>query len=353
MTLTVDHVEDRLLLAAQRGDDSAFSTLVEPRRSELHAHCYRMLASLDDADDAVQEALLRAWRALPQFEGRSSLRTWLFRIATRTALDIATGHARRELPTTFGDPAPEGARPGEPAMEIPWMTPYPIAPPMATHGDPEQHVTSREHIELAFVAALQHLPVHQRAVYILRVVLAFSATETASILDTSVASVNSALQRARSRVASLVPTVSQASELAALGEPAIRALAERYAQAIEQADVTSLLSLLTEDATWSMPPLTSWYRGHASVSRFLEGDVFKNRWRHELTWANGQMAVAGYLFDTQRAAYGPAALDVLQLRDGRIASVTGFLTFEMLAPAEAVNPGRSLRFDRFGLPESK
>jgi RNA polymerase sigma-70 factor, ECF subfamily len=351
MTLTVEQHEDHLLLAAQRGDDGAFASLVEPRRPELHAHCYRMLASLDDADDAVQEALLRAWRALPRFEARSSLRTWLFRIATRTALDIAAGRARRELPTSFGEPADEGDRPGEPATEIPWMSPYPARPPVASHGDPEQYVTSREHIELAFVAALQHLPPLQRAVYILRVVLAFQATETATMLETSVAAVNSALQRARARVASLVPVASQAAELAAVGEPGVRELAARYARAIEQGDVTALLSLLSEDASWSMPPLTAWFRGRASVARFLQEDVFPHQWRHELTWANGQLAVAGYLYDAEEEAFMPTVIDVLELRDGHITSVTGFLTFKGTPAERSVRHDPIRFFRRFELPE--
>ena len=350
MTLAVERDDERLLGAAQRGDDAAFATLVAPRRAELHAHCYRMLASIDDADDAVQEALVRAWRALPRFEARSSLRTWLFRIATRTALDIATGRARRELPVSFGEPTPDGVHPGEPSTEVPWMTPYPVGPLLGSLGDPEAHVAAREHIELAFVAALQHLPAPQRAAFILRVVLDFSAAETAVILETTVAAVNSSLQRARARIAVLLPEGSQALELGSLGEERVRQLAARYARAIELSDVDALLELLTEDVSWSMPPLTSWYRGRASVASFLTGDVLPNTWRHELAWANGQLAVAGYLLDAERRSFLPAALDVLELRGGRVASVTGFLTLYDEPRSDPEAPRVPL-FSRFGLPD--
>lgn len=329
--------EEALVAAAQQGDEGAFETLVRSRRGELHRHCYRLLASPDDADDAVQEAIVRAWRSLEGFEHRSSFRTWLFRITTNVALDIAKARSRRELPVGFSPPSD-----GElaDAADLPWIGPIPVAPSMSS---PEGAVEARESIELAYVAALQHLPARQRAAFILRDVLAFTAEETASILETTTASVTSALQRARSALR--VPTVSQQTELASLGDVAVRALAARYASAIESADIAALLALLTEDVSWSMPPVPSWYRGSDDVRRFLTRFVFPERWAHVTTWANGQLAVAGYLMGSH-GAFVPAALDVLELRAGSIASVTGFLTGEAL-PAHQQVLGL---FDRFDLP---
>jgi RNA polymerase sigma-70 factor, ECF subfamily len=351
--MSLDTSQEQVLLhAAQGGDGEAFRALVEGRRVELHAHCYRMLASSDDADDAVQEALLRAWRALPRFEGRSSVRTWLFRITTNTALDIVSGRARRELPIQFGPPIGSGEPPGDPATEVPWIGPYAAPDPKASHGLPEARYAVRESIELAFVAALQHLPAHQRAVFILREALGFSAADTATVLDSTVAAVNSALQRARTRVDARLPKVSQQEELRLLGDGAARELASRYARAIEESDIDALLALLTADVTWSMPPLASWYRGHEHVAAFLRGSVFPERWRHVTTHANGQLAVAGYLFDAHRSSFVAGALDVLDLRGGRVAAVTGFLTTAALTFEERELHGaaRGL-FERFGLPE--
>lgn len=331
--------EDVLITAAQRGDGDAFAQLVLTRRRELHAHCYRLLASADDADDAVQVAMTRAWMGLARFERRSSFRTWLFRITTNAALDIARKRARRELPIGYAQ-ASAGAL-ADP-LEIPWIGPYP--------GDatstPESAYEARETLELAYVAALQHLPPRQRAVLVLRDVLEFSAAETASILETTTASVTSALQRARASLGARRPGVTQQTELASLGDAAVRELAARYADAIERADLVALLALLTEDVSWSMPPIPSWYCGQEDVSQFLTRFVFPERWAHVTTSANGQLAVAGYIFDDDRGAFVPAALDVLELRDGSVAAVTGFLTGEAL--------GERLRqaglFARFGLP---
>lgn len=339
--------EALLLWAAQRGDEDAFRSLVAVRRTELHAHCYRMLASFDDADDAVQDALLRAWRALPTFEHRSSLRTWLFKIATNSALDIASRRRRRELPIDLGPASGSGA-PGGTSRDVAWIGPYPGA---TTSVEPEASYAARESIELAYVAALQFVPVHQRAVFILREALGFPASETARILDVSVASVNNALQRARRQLRDRLPTVSQAEELAALGDAAVRELAARYARAIEQADLDALLALLAEDASWSMPPLRSWYKGRADVSRFLCDFVFPERWLHRVTWANGQIAVAGYLYEHATNRYEAAALDVLDLKDHKIVAVTGFLTDRALSPEERVAVGAPTAFfPRFGLP---
>jgi RNA polymerase sigma-70 factor (ECF subfamily) len=344
--------EQQLIRSAKDGDDVAFRSLVEQRRAELHAHCYRILASADDADDAVQDTLLRAWRALPQFESRSSLRTWLFKIASNAALDIALRRTRRELPIEFGPPSGSGKPLGGPITEIAWIGPY--AEPDATwQSHPDSSYATRESIELAYVAALQHLPAHQRAVFLLREVLGFRAAETAEILDTSVAAVNSSLQRARAGLSGRIPKVTQAVELQSVGDVALAELAARYARAIEEADIDGLLSLLTDDISWSMPPITSWYRGREEVAEFLVGYVFPERWRHLTTRANGQLAVAGYLFDPAEKSFLPGALDVLELRDGRVAAVTGFLTYAALTPLEReTHTVPSRLFDRFGLPES-
>jgi RNA polymerase sigma-70 factor, ECF subfamily len=343
--------EQELLRAAKEGDEESFRALVEGRRAELHAHCYRMLASPDDADDAVQEALVRAWKALPRFEGRSSIRTWLYKITTNTALDIASGRSRRELPIGFGPSAGFGEMPGDPITEIAWMGPYPDRD-FDSPDLPESRYAARETIELAYVAALQHLPAPQRAVFILREVLGFRAVETAELLDTSVAAVNSSLQRARVQLSGRLPEVSQASEMLAMGDRAIRELASQYARAIEESDIELLLSLLTEDASWSMPPLVSWFRGRGDVAEFLRTDVLPMRWRHAATSANGQLAVAGYLFDAEANCFVSAALDVLELRAGRVAGVTGFLTIAGLSEDGRGNyqAGWGL-FERFGLPE--
>ena len=324
--------------------------LVKPLRSELHRHCYRMLGSPDDADDAVQEALIRAWRALPRFRADASIRTWMFKITTNTALDVAKSRARRELPVDLGAPH----RPDEPfssaVTEIAWIAPYPTSY-LGTGRDPEASLIARETIELAYVNALQHMPVHQRAVFILRDVLAFRASEVAEILDTSVPAVNSSLQRARAILADRAPA-SQAEELGKLGEAGVRELAAKYASAIERADIDALLALLTQDVSWSMPPEPGWFRGAVDVAQFLRADVFPQRWRHLTTSANGQLAVAGYIFDSGSEDFIACALDVLEIRGGLVAAVTGFLTpFAMGPDYQWPEDAHRGLFERFGLPE--
>jgi RNA polymerase sigma-70 factor, ECF subfamily len=322
--------EQTLLRAASDGDRRAFDELVRVRRRELHAHCYRMLGSADDADDAVQETMLRAWKGLGAFEHRSSVRTWLYRIATNASLDISGRRSRRELPVDFGPSSHEGA-PGDAHVEVPWIGPYVTASPRVA---PDVATETRESVELAYIAALQYLPPNQRAAYLLCEALDFSAADAAATLNTTVAAVNSALQRARRAVRDRLPATSQREELARLGDDAVRDLASRYAHAIETADITALLALLTVDATWSMPPIASWYRGHRDVARFLTTTVFAERWRHTVTWANDQLAVAGYIYDTDRDCFVACALDVLDLEGGLIRSVTGFLTIEGLTAEE-------------------
>ena len=325
-------------------DEDAYRRLVEPHRAELHAHCYRMLGSVHEAEDALQEALVRAWRGLERFEGRSSLRSWLYRIATNACLDAAQRRERRVLPVDYGPSADPHDSPGAPLVESVWVEPYP---------DADVEVEHRESVELAFVAALQHLPPNQRATLLLREVLGFSAREVAETLDTTVASVNSALQRAREAVESRVPERSQQETLRALGDERLRALVEQYTAALQSGEVDRVLALLTEDAAWSMPPLPGWFRGHEAVAGFLTGYPLQERWRHVPTRANGQLAIGCYMWDEARGTFAAAVLDVLTLRDDRIEQVTGFIApwvFARFGETEGVMTPDA--FARFGLPES-
>ena len=351
------HTDEQVLLdSARRGDEEAFGRLVESHRPELQGHCYRMLASVHDAEDAVQDALLRAWRGLARFEGRSSVRTWLFTIATNTAIDTAERRSRRELPLDLGPATAPGRGPGEPLFETLWLEPCPdsmVGP--SRRASPEARYEVRESVELAFVSALQHIPARQRAVLVLRDVFAFSAAEVADMLDTTVAAVNSALQRAH-LAATRLPERSQQVVLGALGDEKIRHLAARYGEAIERGDIETLLSMMTEEASWAMPPLPGWYRGPVAIADFLRRDVFPERWRHRATRASGQLAVGGYLFDADRGCYVAGALDVLTLDGDRIAQVTGFLTWEQRTGTETGSGTGDYRFGdtgvfpRFGLP---
>ena len=315
-----------LLAAAREGDEAAFGRLVEPHRRELFAHCYRMLGSLHDTEDALQDALLRAWRSLDGFDGRSSLRAWLYRIATNTSLDVI---ARRKkapvLPADHGPPAERWEDPPE-VESVLWLQPLP-------DDDYEQ----RESVELAFVAALQHLPPNQRAALILRDVLGFTAPEVAEAMATSEASVKSALQRARSAMEERVPDRSQQSTLGALGDARIRRIVQSYTDALESGDVTAVVDLLAEEATWSMPPYAVWFAGLESIAAFLVAAPLTKRWRHLPASANGQPAVGCFIWDPQRETFAAEVIDVLTLRDdGAIAAVTSFIDPQL--------------FPRFGLP---
>jgi RNA polymerase sigma-70 factor (ECF subfamily) len=346
--------EHELLAAAQRGDEGAFRDLVEPLRPELHAHCYRMLGSVHDAEDALQEVMLRAWRGLSDFEGRSSLRSWLYRIATNTSLNVIEKRPKRALPIDYGPAADPHDAPGEPLVESVWVEPYPDDKVGLEDGfaAPEATYEQRESVELAFVAALQHLPANQRAALILREVLGFSAREVAESLETSVASVNSALQRARKTVDEKLPAQSQQATLRAVGDEHLREIVEGYMEALQQGDVDSMVTLLTEDAAWSMPPLPGWYHGHEAVAAFLTDYPMRERWRHVPTRASGQLAVGCYMWNEERESYVAAVLDVLTLRGMRIAGVTGFLSpwvFQRFG--EATGSMTPEAFRRFGLPD--
>ena len=328
-------------------DDAAFADLVAPYRGELHAHCYRMLGSAHDAEDALQETLLRAWRALARFEGRSSLRSWLYTIATNTCLTQLQRRPGRTLPVDFGPAADAAGGLGVPPEETVWLEPYP---------DDGLGYEQREGVELAFIAALQHLPATQRAVLILREVLGFSAAETAEVLDTTVASVNSALQRARKAVEERTPERSQQATLRELGDERLRAIVERFMDAMRRADVDAVVAMLAEDVAWSMPPLSVWFGGRDSVRAFLASRPLSGewRWRHLPASANGQAAVGTYHWDEASGAYLPFALELLTLEGDRIRQITSFITRtsdldDFSRWPEAPLDGR-LDFTAFGLP---
>jgi RNA polymerase sigma-70 factor (TIGR02960 family) len=300
------------LAAARAGSEEAFERLVAPYRAGLEAHCYRMVGSVHDAEDLVQESLIRAWRGLGGFDGREPIRPWLYAIATNRCLTLLSGRRRRELPTDL-----------EAGGEPTWLEPYPDE--RLDRGpetrSPEAAYVARESVELAFVAALQRLPARQRAVLLLCDVLGFSAREAAAALEVTTATVTSALQRARQR-ASRTHTRSQQAELAALGDDGVRALAARYAAAWEGGDVDAIVSMLAEDARYSMPPIPQWYEGREAIRAFLAGPLAE-RWRFRPVRANGQLAFATYAWDG--SSWVPCGLDLLALRGGQVAEVVSFL----------------------------
>ena len=353
-----------LLDAARAGDESAYAALVQPLRGELHAHCYRMLGSVHDADDALQDALVSAWRGLARFQARSSVRTWLYTITTNACLLLIRRRPQRVLPIDYGPPVDRDAPTGEPLVESVWVEPYPDEafglPDTAVA--PEARYELRESVELAFVAALQHLPATQRAVLILREVLGFSAKEVAEALDTTVASVNSALQRARASIEERVPDQTQQVAARSLGDEAVSELVGRYVDAWERCDVDAFVSLLTEDATFAMPPLASWYRGREEIRAWaaessLSGDW---RWRTVAASANAQPALGFYAWDDPEGAYLAFALNVLTLRGRQVSDVIAFIvrTTDVPDPSafgrwpeQAADPERlAAAFGRFGLP---
>ena len=318
---------------AREGDDAAFARIVEPHRRELQAHCYRMLGSVHDAEDALQDALVRAWRNLAGFEGRSSVRAWLYKISTNVCLTAIERRGRRALPYDFG-PAGVGGPLDPPATEIDWLEPYPDALVDDGRAAPHARYEQRESVELAFVAALQHLPGNQRAALLLMEVLGFSAAEVATMMVTTTASVNSAVQRARATLAAKVTGPSQQRTLRALPDAALAATVARYTSALEAGDADALVGLLTADVTWSMPPSAAWYRGIAAVSAFLHQGPLGVAWRHVPAHANGQLAVGCYLWDADESLWRGGVLDVLTLaEDGRIAEVTAFIGAEHIAAA--------------------
>jgi RNA polymerase sigma-70 factor (TIGR02960 family) len=332
MMTGVNHVdappEPELLACARQGDAAAFEALIAGYRRELHAHCYRMLGSVLDAEDALQESLLAAWRGLPSFEGRSSLRAWLYRVSTNACLRLIARRPRRLLSADHGPPRRDTGDLGELVAGPVWLEPWPgeEAPASgAGDADPAASYLRRESVELAFIAALQYLPGTQRAVLILREVLEFSAAEVAHILDTTPAAVNSALQRARKAVRQRVPPAAQRAELEALGADGQRELVDAFVSAWERADVAALLELLAQDARFAMPPLPAWFHGREDIGRFCRERMFDTPWRLLPIRANGQLAFACYQGDRRGGPFRLSAINVVTLRDGRIAELTGFI----------------------------
>ncbi|WP_067716917.1 sigma-70 family RNA polymerase sigma factor [Nocardia yamanashiensis] len=310
-------------------DTEEFALRTMPYRRELLAHCYRMVGSVDDAEDLVQETLLRAWRGYPEFEGRASVRTWLYRIATNTCLNALEHSSRRVLPSGLGDPTEYRGRIGPDSDSVPWLQPIPDAYLETT--DPEAIVAARHGTRLALIAAWQCLPPKQRAVLILRDVLHWKATEVASLLDTTPTAVNSSLQRAH---ATLADSATDADRITEPDDPMLRAVLDRYAAAFESLDMDALAQLLKEDVVWEMPPIREWFAGRPSVVHLIAtqcpsqaGDV-----RMIPTAANGQPAFAMYLNGEAHS------IQVLTATPTGIERVTAFHGPE--------------RFEPFGLPKS-
>jgi RNA polymerase sigma-70 factor (ECF subfamily) len=309
---------------------------LEQHRVELTAYCYRMLASSFEAEDAVQDTLVRAWRSIDRFEGRAALRTWLYRIATNVCLDMLSGRERRARPMDLGPAQSCESPPGPTLPEVTWIQPIPDSHVLPAGGDPAELAVSRETIRLAFVAALQHLPPRQRAVLILREVLRWKATEVAELLDTSVASVNSSLQRARSTLATT--DVSATDPAPALDESQ-QALLARYVDAFQRYDMKALTSLLREDATQSMPPYKLWLSGRDDILGWWFGTgIGCSGSRLIPTVANGSPAFGQYKPGGPDGSYTPWALQVLELSGEGIAEFTFFLDTETLFPLFGLPP---------------
>jgi RNA polymerase sigma-70 factor (ECF subfamily) len=323
-------LQGELLAAAREGDEQAFGRLVEAHRRELHAHCYRMLGSVHDAEDAFQDAMLRSWRGLSRLEDGGSLRAWLYKIATNACLDAIARRPKRVIPVDYGPAAdPHDGPAQQPVVESVWVEPYPDEQLGLEDGyaAPEARYEQREAVELAFVAALQHLPPNQRAALILREVLGYSASEAAEALDTTTASINSALQRARKLVDERLPEESQQATLRTLGDERLAEIVQSYMDAMDHDDVDGVVAMLAEDASWSMPPLASWFKGLDALSEFLvRGPLSRRfRWRRIATRANGQPAVAAYTWHESEQAYLPFALDVIAFEGAKIHDVVSFI----------------------------
>jgi RNA polymerase sigma-70 factor, ECF subfamily len=329
-------VETAHLAAARSGNQLAFGELVEPYRHELEVHCYRLLGSFHDAEEIVQETLLRAWRRLDNFEGRAPIRAWLYKIATNACFDVIRARPRRTLPIVAHPATDPDAPFAPPAAESLWLEPFPDDLLAGVATSPEARYDIYESISLAFLAVLQLLPHRQRAVLVLRDVLSWRAQEVAELLDMTVPAVNSALHRARatlerdgvhSRDAQLPPD-----------DPAVRVLLDRYVRAWEAADMKGLIALLREDAAYSMPPIPTWYRGRAAISAFLGAHVFgtledtlPRAWRLRQTRANGQPALALFRRNPSGVGYSAVGLQLLRFEAALIAEVTTFLDPRLVA----------------------
>jgi RNA polymerase sigma-70 factor (ECF subfamily) len=346
--------DDPAVAAARAGDESAFAALFARHRGELRVHCYRMLGSFDESEDLVQETFLRAWKGLDGFQGRSTPRAWLYRIATNACLDALDGRARRALPhqlTGPTDPAAAPPDPGVPTTEVAWLQPFPdrlYEPAAPGDAEPDAVAVGRETIELAFLAAIQHLPPRQRAVLILRDVLGWPAKQTAALLEGSVASTNSALQRARATLRDHLP--ERRLDWAPSARPTARerAVLRRYMDAVERADLAAVAELLARDVRTTMPPYPVWFQGRDAVLAALAASwdsgspEYVGRFRMVPTGANHQPALAAYVRAPGGPAYRAFALAVLRIEDERIAEITAFHDpglFPAFGLATALPPG--------------
>ncbi|HET7794564.1 MAG TPA: RNA polymerase subunit sigma-70 [Rhizobacter sp.] len=307
--------EAEWLSRARAGDAEAFDRLMAPQHRQLHTHCYRMLGSPVDADDALQETLLAAWRGLAAFESRSALGTWLYRIATHVCLRMIARRPRRMTSPDHGAAFQATADLGEAVAGAAWLEPLPDE----ERADPLAALQRREHVALAFVAALQHLPGTQRAVLLLREVLGYSAAEAAEMLHTSVASVNSALQRAQATVKARTPAAAPQ----VLGDE--RDLLQRFVSAWERRDIAAMVGLLAEDARFTMPPLPAWFEGRRFVEKFFAERVFETPWRLLPLRGNGQPGFACYMQALGDDRLRPGGVVLLRLRDGLVASIDSFI----------------------------
>jgi RNA polymerase sigma-70 factor, ECF subfamily len=323
-----------------------FARLTEPLRAELLAHCYRMLGSVHDAEDQVQETLIRAWRSYGEFEGRASLRTWLYRIATNACLRALENRSRRPLPSGLGGPGQDADAPLAPARpEVPWLQPFPdarLGTGSADPADPADVAVSRASLRLALIAALQYLPPRQRAVLIFRDVLGWRAAEVADLLGTTTAAVNSTLQRARAQLRLVAPAQASIREPA---DRAVRDLLARYAAAFETADIAALTALLREDAVLEMPPQPTWFAGRDQIARFMAARVLRRPGDFRLipTTANGQPALAAYLRDSG-GVLRAHAIQVLTVGSSGVTRIVSFNDPELLAVfgLPAVFPGAAV-----------
>lgn len=315
--------------------DDDFLRLADPYRRELLAHCYRMLGSVHDAEDLVQETYLRAWRSYDKFEGRSSLRTWLHRIATTTCLTALESRGKRPLPTGLGAPSSNPAESPTYQPEVTWLEPVPDAMVGADDTDPGDVVTSRESVRLAFIAALQHLPPRQRAVLILRDVLKWRAAEVADAVGVTTTAVNSILQRARTQLEQIA-SKEEIVEPTAAGQ---RELLDRYVQAFEAKDIAAIVEMFTSDAVWEMPPAIGWYEGADDVGRLVDTQcpAGPDDMRLVATRANGQPAFGVYMRG-EDGGFHPFQLHVLTPTAAGISHVVSFFDLSL--------------FPTFGLPES-
>jgi RNA polymerase sigma-70 factor (ECF subfamily) len=327
--------EDAFLAAVRARDETAAAALLDRHRRELQVHCYRMLGSFEDAEDLVQETFLRAWRNRASFAGRSSVRAWLYRIATNGCLDALERRPRRVLPPDVAPPADPRSAPA-PAADLPWLQPF---PDRLLEPGPEEEVVARETIELAFLAAIQLLPPRQRAALIAREALGWSAKETAALLGTSVVAVNSALQRARSALQEHLPRERlDWAPAAPTGDE--RELLDRYLEAHGNADASALAALMHEDARMTMPPKPTWFDGRAAIEEFHARHVFSPRIGHKravATAANRQPALAVYLRRPGDTEYRALAIDVLRIERGAVAEITAFVS-PQLFPAFGLPP---------------